>query len=196
MGRTKQTVPKRRVGGLGSKVGVVAPAEGGEKRQRKPHRFRQGTVALREIRRYQKSVDLLIPRSPIRRLIRELAGPIKEDLRFTRNAFEALHEAAECYLTQLFDDANVCALEHNRRMVTARDMRLVFRIRRDSTLPQDATLTDKAQWHSTTSGGGKSKSKRSKSKSRKNKSTATISAAAVSSASADVSNSGAVPPAL
>jgi hypothetical protein len=49
-------------------------AAGGVK---KPHRFRPGTVALREIRRYQKSTELLIRKLPFQRLVREIAQDFK-----------------------------------------------------------------------------------------------------------------------
>ena len=53
-----------------------APATGGVK---KPHRYRPGTVALREIRRYQKSTELLIRKMPFQRLVREIAQDFKTD---------------------------------------------------------------------------------------------------------------------
>ena len=42
----------------------TAPAEGGIKNGEKKRRFKPGTVALREIKKYQKSTDMLIPRAP------------------------------------------------------------------------------------------------------------------------------------
>ena len=72
-----------------------APAAGGVK---KPHRYRPGTVALREIRRYQKSTELLIRKLPFQRLVREIAQEFKTDLRFQGSAVLALQEAAEAYL--------------------------------------------------------------------------------------------------
>ena len=62
---------------------------------KKPHRFRPGTVALREIRRYQKSTDLLIRKLPFQRLVREIAQDFKTDLRFQSSAIMALQESAE-----------------------------------------------------------------------------------------------------
>ena len=70
------------------------PADGGVK---KPHRYRPGTVALREIRRYQKSTELLIRKLPFQRLVREIAQDIKTDLRFQSSAIMALQEASEAY---------------------------------------------------------------------------------------------------
>ena len=65
---------------------------------KKPHRFRPGTVALREIRKYQRSTDLLIRKMPFQRVVREIAQDHKTDLRFQSSAIAALQEAAEAYL--------------------------------------------------------------------------------------------------
>ncbi len=81
---------------------VSVPAIGGG--VKKPHRYRPGTVALREIRRYQKSTDLLIRKLPFQRLVREVAQAYKTDVRFQSNAIMALQEAAEAYLVGLFED--------------------------------------------------------------------------------------------
>ncbi|KAA3682002.1 histone H3 [Paragonimus westermani] len=72
-----------------------APATGGVK---KPHRYRPGTVALHEIRRYQKSTELLICKLPFQRLVREIAQDFKTDLRFQGSAVSVLQEASEAYL--------------------------------------------------------------------------------------------------
>ena len=63
-----------------------------------PHRYRPGTVALREIRRYQKSTELLIRKLPFQRLVREIAQEFKTDLRFQGSAVLALQEASEAYI--------------------------------------------------------------------------------------------------
>ena len=81
---------------------------------RKPHRYRPGTIALREIRRFQKSTDLLLGKAAFQRLIREIGQDFKNDLKFSRGAFAALQHAAEHYLVKLFEDANLCAI-HARR---------------------------------------------------------------------------------
>jgi len=70
---------------------------------KKPHRYRPGTVALREIRRYQKSTELLIRKLPFQRLVREIAQDFKTDLRFQSSAIGALQEAVEAYLVSLFE---------------------------------------------------------------------------------------------
>lgn len=81
-----------------------APSSGGV---RKPHRYRPGTIALREIRKYQKSTDLLIRKLPFQRLVREIAQNFKNDLRFQSTAILAIQEAAESYLVSLFEDSNL-----------------------------------------------------------------------------------------
>ena len=125
MARTKQTARKSTGGKaprkqLASKVarsaiGARPPiAFGGIK---KPHRFRPGTVALREIRRYQKSTDPLIRRIVFERLVREIAQDFKSDLRFERLAVDAIQQVAEDYIIGLFEDANICAIHAKRASV-------------------------------------------------------------------------------
>ena len=80
---------------LGKKARKLAPATGGIK---KPHRYRPGTVALREIRKYQKNTQLLIRRLPFQRLVREIAQDFKQELRFQSTAILALQEAANRFL--------------------------------------------------------------------------------------------------
>ncbi len=96
---------------------------------KKPHRFRPGTVALREIRRYQKSTDLLIRKLPFQRLVREIAQEFKTDLRFQASAIAALQEASEAYLVGLFEDTNLCAIHARRVTIMPKDIQLARRIR-------------------------------------------------------------------
>lgn len=93
------------------------------------HRYRPGTVALREIRRYQKSTDLLIRKLPFQRLVREIAQDVKNDLRFQSTALHAMQEAAEAYLVSLFEDTNLCAIHAKRVTVQPKDMQLARRLR-------------------------------------------------------------------
>nr|GEZ09864.1 histone H3.2-like [Tanacetum cinerariifolium] len=96
---------------------------------KKPHRFRPGTVALREIRKYQKSTELLIRKLPFQRLVREIAQDFKTDLRFQSSAVAALQEASEAYLVGLFEDTNLCAIHAKRVTIMPKDMQLARRIR-------------------------------------------------------------------
>jgi len=88
-----------------------------------------GTVALREIRRYQKSTELLIRKLPFQRLVREIAQDFKTDLRFQSSAVLALQEAAEAYLVGLFEDTNLCAIHAKRVTIMPKDIQLARRIR-------------------------------------------------------------------
>ena len=81
----------------------------------KPHRYRAGTAALRDICHFQKSTALLICKLPFQRLVREIAHDFKTDLRFQSAAILCLQEAAEAYLVGLFEDTNLCAI-HARRV--------------------------------------------------------------------------------
>ena len=130
MARTKQTAKKyggkashgkKLPSGKSKKFDVTAP--------RKPRRFKPGTVALREIRRYQKSTNTLLRGAPFRRVVREIAQNFKDDLRFTKTALEALQEASEAYLVGLFEDTNLCALHAKRVTITPKDFVLARRIR-------------------------------------------------------------------
>jgi histone H3 len=95
----------------------------------KPYRYRPGTVALREIRKYQRSTDLLIKKAPFQRLVREIALDFKPDLRFQHSAVEALQEAAEAYLVGLFEDTNLLAIHARRVTIMVKDITLARRIR-------------------------------------------------------------------
>jgi histone H3 len=95
----------------------------------KKRRYRPGTVALREVRRYQKSSELLVRKAPFRRLVREIAQEYKPDLRFQEGALDAIQEASEAYLVGLFEEANLCAIHAKRVTITPRDMQLTRRIR-------------------------------------------------------------------
>ena len=138
MARTKQTARKSTGGKFPRKTATKiarkntgtaasgAPPSGGVK---KPHRFRPGTVALREIRKFQKSTDLLIRKLPFQRLVREISQDYKTDLRFQANAIAALQEASEAYLVGLFEDTNLCAIHAKRVTIMPKDIQLARRIR-------------------------------------------------------------------
>lgn len=92
-------------------------------------RYRPDTKALRDIRRFQRTTELLIPKLPFQRLVRELAANYVNGLRFIATAVEALQEACEAYLVLLFEDSVLCADHANRATIQRRDMRLSIRIR-------------------------------------------------------------------
>ena len=126
-GLQKKTAAK-----VAKKSGVKAPPGG----VRKPHRYRPGTVALKEIRRYQKSTELLIRKLPFQRLVREIAGdhkvitsPLCGKVRFQSLAIKVLQEASEAYLVGLFEDTNLCAIHAKRVTIMPKDIQLARRIR-------------------------------------------------------------------
>ena len=143
MARTKQTARKT--------TGGKAPRYGGKERLaskgvlrrraqrksvggvKKPHRYRPGTVALREIRRYQKSCELLLLKAPFQRLVREILQGIKSDFRVTLSSVMANQEAAEAYLVGLFEDTNLCAIHAKRVTIFPKDIQLARRIRGERT---------------------------------------------------------------
>ncbi|KAK5878462.1 hypothetical protein CesoFtcFv8_023862 [Champsocephalus esox] len=93
-------------------------------------RFRPGTRALMEIRKYQKSSDLLLRKAPFSRLVREVCQSFSGDsLRWQVYALLALQEAAEAFLVLLFSDANLCAIHAKRVTIFPRDIQLARRIR-------------------------------------------------------------------
>jgi len=86
-------------------------------------------VALREIRQYQKSTELLIRKLPFQRFLREIAQSHKPDVRFQGSAVLALQEATEAYLVGLFEDTNSCAIHASRVTIMPKDIQLARRIR-------------------------------------------------------------------
>ncbi|KAI5806634.1 putative histone 3 [Peziza echinospora] len=123
-------------GGGGGGAGRVAPGDPVPIGRR--HRYRPGTVAIREIRKYQKSSDLLLRKLPFARLVREIAHDFTttmtdagypQDLRWQSTAILAIQEAAEAYLVHLFEDANLLAIHAKRVTIMQKDIQLARRIR-------------------------------------------------------------------
>ncbi|KAB5594664.1 histone H3 [Ceratobasidium theobromae] len=141
MARTKQTARKSTGGKAPRKQLATKQARKSAKSApttttggvKKPHRFRPGTVALREIRRYQKSTELLIRKLPFQRLVREIAQDFKTDLRFQSSAVMALQEASEAYLVSLFEDTNLAAIHAKRVTIQPKDLALARRLRGERT---------------------------------------------------------------
>ena len=119
---------KRNVGVSAGKhsrsVASISAARAGVQKPQRRHRFRPGTVALREIRRYQSSTELLIRKLPFRRLIREITQHFKTGLRFQKSALMAFQEAAEAYLAGLFKDTNLCAIHARWVTIMPKDIQL------------------------------------------------------------------------
>lgn len=126
----------RRYGAGRTQAQMQASSSAGVKR---PHRYRPGTVALREIRRYQKSTELLIRKLPFQRLCREILANFNADKRVTPAALAALQTAAECWLVRCFEEANLAAIHCKRVTIFPRDLQLARRIRSDD-------VNDKYRW--------------------------------------------------
>ena len=123
---------KKAAARMAKKSGQKAPKGGVKKR----YRYRPGTVALKQIRQYQKSTDLLIRKLPFQRLVHEIAcdsevikSPLCGKVRFQSAAIMALQEAAEAYLVGLFEDTNLCAIHAKRVTIMPKDIQLARRIR-------------------------------------------------------------------
>ena len=127
-GRVKKN--PRRIGGVVVRKALVQKGHQKDVPDRPiKRRFRPGTQALRQIRKYQKSTDLLLRKLPFQRLVREIAQDFKVDVRFQSMAILALQEAAESYLVHLFEDTNLCAIHAKRITIMPKDMQLARRIR-------------------------------------------------------------------
>ena len=123
MARSK-TVARKVTGGVRS--GGLSFAGG----VKKPHRYRPGTVALREIRKYQKTTNLLIRKLPFARLCKEITSVYNPDgMRWTGEALLAMQEATESFIVGLFEDTNLCAIHAKRVTIMPKDLQLARRIR-------------------------------------------------------------------
>lgn len=141
MARTKQTArkstggkaPRKRLATKAARK-MDPPVRGCIKTRR---RYRPGTRALKDIRKYQKSTNFLIRKLPFQRLVREIVQDMKNvrggpvDYRFQSTALLALQEASEAYLVALFEDTNLCAIHAKRVTIQPRDIQLARRIRGD-----------------------------------------------------------------
>ena len=108
---------------------VKQPRNPPKGRVRKPRRFRPGTVALREIRKYQRSTELLIRKLPFQRLLREIVFELKKkDYRFQSTAILAMQEAAEAFLVHMFEQCNHICIHGRRVTVQEKDVQLWKRL--------------------------------------------------------------------
>ena len=104
-------------------------------RVRRKRRFRPGTVALREIRKYQKSTELLIRKIPFQRLVREVVYQMnKKDYKIQSTALLALQEASEQFLVNMFDQCNHIAIRGKRTTLMVKDIQLWKRLHDFSSL--------------------------------------------------------------
>ena len=136
LAKKREEERKKAAAKAAKKSGQKAPTGGVKKR----YRYRPGTVALKQIRRYQKSTELLIRKLPFQRLVREIASdsdvirsPLCGKVRFQSAAIMALQEASEAYLVGLFEDSNLCAIHAKRVTIMPKDIQLARRIRGERT---------------------------------------------------------------
>ena len=112
-----------------SSTGVSHKTVAGEKKKKNINRLRPGSLALREIRKLQKCTDLLLPKQPFQRIVREIAKGCNNDLRFQSTALLGLQEAAEAFMTGIFEDSYLCTLHAKRVTLMPKDLQLARRIR-------------------------------------------------------------------
>ncbi|XP_060771441.1 histone H3-like centromeric protein A [Neoarius graeffei] len=123
--RRKQVTPQRRAPSRTRRHS--GPSEASPRRKR---RFRPGMRALMEIRKFQKTTNLLLRKAPFSRLVKEVCQIFsRENLRWQAYALLALQEAAEAFLVRLFSDANLCAIHAKRVTLFPKDIQLARRIR-------------------------------------------------------------------
>ncbi|KAE8451851.1 histone H3-like centromeric protein hH3v [Mollisiaceae sp. DMI_Dod_QoI] len=141
-GRPSGTTAGKTTPSMGPKKAGKRLSSGGNRRSavepgdpvpmRKKRRYKPGTKALQEIRKFQRSTDLLLLKLPFSRLVREIAltlRPVGEGMRWQSQAIQALQEASEAFLVHLFEDTNLCALHAKRVTIMQKDIQLARRIR-------------------------------------------------------------------
>ena len=137
MARVKQTQKRSKKGKRGkhptksSRRGAKTVDQGVAKK--KPHRFRPGTVALRWIRKYQKSVDVCINKTRMARMLSDASinHPIGDGtMGFTAKGTAAAHAAVEATIITLLEDMNTLAVGQGRPTAQSRDFKAVCALRR------------------------------------------------------------------
>lgn len=127
MARTKQN--RKQSNPVRQQLGKKKVATAFQVPLKKPYRYRPGSRALIEIRKYQKSTEHLIPKMPFQRLVKEIALDYKTDLRFTSAGLHALQTAAEAFIVMMFEDANLAAIHAKRVTIQPKDIQLARRLR-------------------------------------------------------------------
>lgn len=102
-----------------------------EVKVRKAHRYRPGTVALREIRKFQKSTAPCIRRAPFRRVVREVAQNSSADTRFREDAMLCLQEVTEMYLVSLLEGAHEITIASKKFTLDLNHLRTCGVVRQD-----------------------------------------------------------------
>lgn len=140
MARTKQTARKSTGGKaprkqLATKAARKTAPMADSEAAKRTTRFKPGTLALREIRKYQKSTECLIRKLPFTRFVRDIASKFKADARFGSSALACLQEAIENFLTTLFEEAYRCAIHAKRVTLFPKDVHLVMKIKYAQSMP-------------------------------------------------------------
>ena len=100
-----------------------------EPKEKRKIRYHPGTVALREIKRYQKHAKPLTAKSPFDRRVRNVIKAWDPEFRLRPASLEAMREATEAYLVEILSDSNLCAFHAGRQTVMLKDIVLAYRIR-------------------------------------------------------------------
>ena len=140
MARTKAAIKATRPKALtqiAKKQNITRKARPSITNIKKPHRFRPGTQALREIKKCQKSTNLLIPRLAFQRLVREIANDFKDELRFERKALEAIQEATEAHVIELLGASSIIAIHTGRVGIKVQDLKVAQQVRKIDILTPD-----------------------------------------------------------
>ncbi|KAM0688019.1 hypothetical protein COBT_000722 [Conglomerata obtusa] len=135
MARTKQTARKS-TGGKAPRKQLTTkaarktattdvPSQAGKTTRK----FKPGAVAIREIRKYQKTTEMLLRRLPFQRFCREVASKYKPDCRFKLETLSAVQESMENFLTNVFEEANMCVKHCNRVTLMPKDLKLVYKMK-------------------------------------------------------------------
>jgi len=145
-GQPSKNKPSKRGKGIGKTIKMSDGGAGGKTSKRAklksktpvktPYRFRPGTIALREIRKFQKSYDMLLPKLPFDRLVREICQKEfpNSDIRWKGTALRGLQEASEAYMVEYYEDTNLVTIHGKRITITPNDARLVLQLKkRDAT---------------------------------------------------------------
>ena len=137
-----------------SKARMSAPA-GGSGGVVKKARYKPGALALKEIRKYQKSTDPILRMAPFMRLVRDRGDKVVEGrlpsktlekgLRYQRAALEAVKELTEMWMVRLLEDAHLLCLHRKVKGVQMKDLRLAERMRSQPAAGWDWKHLEKAR---------------------------------------------------
>lgn len=90
----------------------------------KKYRFKPGTVALRDIKKYQKSTDLIFQKLPFQKLVRKILEG--KDVKISKHIFILLQYYIEQFITNILKQANNISTHFKRTKVLASDIDLLL----------------------------------------------------------------------